>query len=134
FVEDNDVEILRRRILLAVRREKRTTLVRLLLRHGACPARQVDPDIPRIARARESEQQNALATSCIHHFPARLEVANIACQYAEARQLGKLRKEVPPPCGILRFPGLRGLQQAIGAAAAVYEHLQPPRRVFPKRI
>jgi peptidoglycan/xylan/chitin deacetylase (PgdA/CDA1 family) len=126
--------MIRRRILLAVRREERTTLVPLLLRHGDCAARHVDPDIPRIARARESAQQNALATSCIQHCPTWFQVTYIARQYAEARKLGKLRKEVPSPCGILRFPGLRGLQQAIGPAAAVYEHLQPPRRVFPKRI
>jgi peptidoglycan/xylan/chitin deacetylase (PgdA/CDA1 family) len=59
-------------------------------------------------------------------------VAYIARQYAEAGELGKLRKEVPLPGGILRFPGLRGLQQAIGSAAAVYERLQPTRRVFEK--
>ena len=61
-------------------------------------------------------------------------MANIAGQYAEARQLGKLRKKIPPPCGILCFPGLRGLQQAIGPAAALYKRLQPARRLFQKRI
>jgi peptidoglycan/xylan/chitin deacetylase (PgdA/CDA1 family) len=61
-------------------------------------------------------------------------VAYIARQYAEAPKLGKLRKEVPPPCGILRFPGLRGLQQAIGPAAAICERPQPARRAFQKRM
>jgi peptidoglycan/xylan/chitin deacetylase (PgdA/CDA1 family) len=61
-------------------------------------------------------------------------VANITRQYAEARQFGKLCKKIPSACGILRFPGLRGLQQAIWLAAAVYERLQPTRRVFQKRM
>jgi peptidoglycan/xylan/chitin deacetylase (PgdA/CDA1 family) len=134
LIEDNDVELLRGRILVAIRREKRTALVPVLLRHGDCAVRQIDSDIPRIARHWESAQQNALATSCIQHCPAWLQVANIARQYAEARQFGKLRKIVPPPCGILRFPGLRGLQQPIGPAAAVYDRLQPARGLFKKRM
>jgi peptidoglycan/xylan/chitin deacetylase (PgdA/CDA1 family) len=83
---------------------------------------------------RQPLQQNALPTSGIQHCRARLQMAYIARQYAEARKLGKLRKEVPPPCSILRFPGLRGLQQAIGPAAAVYEQPQPARRVFQKHM
>jgi len=61
-------------------------------------------------------------------------VAYIARKYAEAGEFGKLRKEVPLPGGILRFPGLRGLQQAIGSAAALYERLQPAPCVLEKLI
>ena len=83
---------------------------------------------------RKSAQQRSVATAGIQHSRAGLQMAYIARQYAEAGELGKLRKEVPLPGGVLRFPGLRGLQQAIGPAAAVQERLQPTSRVIEKSI
>ena len=61
-------------------------------------------------------------------------MAYIARQYAEARKLGKLPKEVPSAGGILRVPGARRLQQTIGSAASIHDRLQPARRVLQKRI
>jgi peptidoglycan/xylan/chitin deacetylase (PgdA/CDA1 family) len=61
-------------------------------------------------------------------------VPYIARKDAETGKLGKLREEIPPPRRVLRFPALRGLQQAIRPAAAVYEQLQPASRVFPKSM
>ena len=93
FVEDHDIEIVRGKIVLAVRRDEGTALDRLALRHGDRAARHVDPDVLRIARTRQPAQQNALAASRIQHRCARLQVADIAREYAEARKLGNLRKE-----------------------------------------
>ena len=72
FVEDHDVEVLLRRVLLAIRGEEGTAFILLLLRRRDGGARHVNPDIVRIAITRKSVQQNTLATSGVQHGPARL--------------------------------------------------------------
>jgi peptidoglycan/xylan/chitin deacetylase (PgdA/CDA1 family) len=134
FVEDDDIKLLGGRVVLTVRREESTAFGLLLLRHGDGAGGYVDSDIPRIGRARESSQQNPLAASDIQHCPTRLQVRYVARQYAEARELGKLPEKIPPARRVLRLPGLRGLQQAIGPAAAIEEQLQPARCVIQKRM
>lgn len=134
FVEDDDVKSLRRRVVLTVRGEEGTAFVLLLLGDGDCAGRHVDAHIARISGARESAQQGSLSASHIEDCPAWLQVPYIAREYAEAGELGKLREEVPAPRGVLRFPSLGGLQQAIRPPAPVYQRLQPARRVFHESI
>jgi len=129
FVEDDDVEMPCGRIVLAIRHKEVTALVVLLPSHVDCGFGQVDPEIARRTGAREPAQQGALSAADIQHRPSRLQVSYIAGKYAKAAELREVRQEVPSPCGILRFPALCGLQQAIGPTGAVAAQLQPTRRL-----
>ena len=133
FIEDHHIERLRGQIVLAVRDEKSTARAPLLLRYGDCARRDIESDIPGIGIARKPAQQQSLATAAIQHRSARLQVAYIACEYAEARELGKLRQEVPSSCGVLRFPGLRGLQKTIGAPTAIQDRLPAAQCLLEER-
>jgi peptidoglycan/xylan/chitin deacetylase (PgdA/CDA1 family) len=128
FVENDDVEPLCGRIVLAIRHKEVTALVVLLPSHVDGGFGQVDPDIARRTGAREPAQQSALSAADIQHRASRLQVPYVAGEYAETAELREVRQEVPPPCGILRFPAPCGLQQAIGPTAAVAAQLQPACR------